>query len=72
MSINSMPLITIKCLILTIIVELLVALILGIRDKKDIINVILVNIITNPVVVLTTVMLYMNFGRTIEIFGIIV
>lgn len=35
----------------TLIVETVVAFIIGIRDKKDYINVILVNILTNPLVV---------------------
>lgn len=72
MSINSIPFILIKCLLLTIIIELIVALILGIRDKKDILNVILVNVITNPIVVMSQILLYLRFGYTIEIIGVII
>ena len=72
MSINNIPFILIKCLLLTIIIELSLALILGVRDKKDIINVILVNIITNPIVVMSQILLYLNFGYTIEVIGIVV
>lgn len=39
------------CLILTIAIELLVAIIIGVKDKLDLINVILVNILTNPLLV---------------------
>lgn len=38
-------------LVSTIIIELVLALILGLKNKKDIMNVILVNILTNPLVV---------------------
>lgn len=72
MSINNIPFILIKCLLLTIIIELSLALILGVRDKKDIINVILVNVITNPIVVMSQILLYLNFGYTIEVIGIVV
>lgn len=72
MSINNIPFILIKCLLLTIIIELSLALILGVRDKKDIINVILVNVITNPIVVMSQILLYLNFGYTIEVIGIVI
>ena len=39
-------------LVLTLVIEITVALFWGIRDRKDILLVILVNILTNPVVVL--------------------
>ena len=51
MSINDLPLIMIKCLLCTIIIECIIGIIIGIRSKKDILNVILVNVITNPIVV---------------------
>lgn len=72
MSINNIPFILIKCLLLTIIIELIIALILGVRDKKDIINVILVNVITNPIVVMSQILLYLRFGYKIEIIGVII
>lgn len=62
MNLNNMPLIMVRCLALTIIIELLLALILGVRNKKDIINIILVNVITNPIVVLTPIIVYLKFG----------
>ncbi|MBR3512412.1 MAG: hypothetical protein IKN74_05610 [Clostridia bacterium] len=66
MILDNLPLIMLRCLLLTIIIELILALILGIRDKKDIINVILVNVITNPIVVLTPIIIYLNYGSTIR------
>lgn len=62
----------IRCLVLTILVELILGLILRIRDKKDIINLILVNIVTNPIVVMAQVILYKYFGHNAEIIGIII
>jgi hypothetical protein len=56
--------------LLTIIIELIIALILGVRNKKDIINIILVNVITNPIVVMSQTLLYIKFGYNIEMIGI--
>ena len=70
MDLSNLPIIMIRCLLLTIIIELIVALILGVRDKKDILNVILVNIITNPVVVVSQTILYIKFGYNVEMIGI--
>lgn len=50
MWINKLPYYIVRSLICTIIIEVVVALIIGIRKKKDITNVILVNMITNPIV----------------------
>lgn len=72
MSINNIPFILIECLLLTIIIELVLALILGVRDKKDILNIILVNVITNPIVVMSQILLYLKFGYKIEIIGLII
>lgn len=72
MNINDLPLLLIKCLALTIVIELIISLLLGVRDKKDILNIILVNVITNPVVVMSQVLLYLRFGYKIEIIGVIV
>lgn len=59
MKINDLPLIMIRSLLFTIIIEIIVALILKIKDKKDILNIILVNAITNPIVV--TIPVYFNY-----------
>ena len=62
MSINELPMIMIRCLLLTIIIEIIVGLILGIRNKKDIINIILVNIVTNPIVVSIPILVLVKYG----------
>ena len=53
------------CLILTIVVEVLVALILKVRNKLDLINIVLVNILTNPLLVSTTNLISINYGLKI-------
>ena len=60
--INKLPITMIKCLIVTILIELFVAIIIGIRNKKDILNIILVNIITNPLVSSISVLCYYKYG----------
>ena len=70
MNLSNLPIILVRCLLSTVVIELIVALILSVRDKRDILNVILVNIITNPVVVMSQMLLYMNFGSNMEKIGI--
>jgi len=55
------------CLSLTIMIELIIAIIFGIRDKKDIYLVILAQVLTNPVVVLTTTFASLKFSYTVYI-----
>ncbi len=62
MRINDLPKYMAICLSLTIIVEVIVGLICGIRDKKDIINVLLVNVLTNPLVVSIPVLVLIRYG----------
>lgn len=59
MIINDLPFIMLRCLILTIIIELLVAIAIKIKNKRDLLNVVLVNILTNPIVV--TISVYFNY-----------
>lgn len=66
MSINDLPIIMVRCLLLTIIIEVIVGLLIGIRNKKDIINIILVNIVTNPIVVSVPILIYLYFGYKYE------
>lgn len=61
MTIDELPIVMTRCLLFTILIELIVALILGIRDKKDILNIILVNTMTNPLLVSVTV--YITYNR---------
>ena len=61
MRLNELPYYMVKCLLLTILIEVLVAFILGYR-KKDLLNVILVNIITNPIVVTIPVYFNVKYG----------
>lgn len=72
MDLSNLPFIMIRCLLLTIIIELVVGFILGIRDKKDIINIMLVNVITNPIVVITPIIVYLRFGYKFEIITLII
>ena len=51
-----------RCLIATILIEMVVAIIIGIRNKKDILNIILVNIVTNPLVSSISVYFYYKYG----------
>lgn len=61
MTIDELPIVMARCLFFTILIELIVALILKVRDKKDIINIILVNTMTNPLLVSLTV--YITYNR---------
>ncbi len=59
MFISELPIVMIRCLIITILIETIIAIIIGIRNKKDMLNVVLVNIVTNPLVV--SVPIYFNY-----------
>lgn len=63
MYIKDLPIYTLRSLIITIIIEVVVALIIGIKNKKYIINIILVNILTNPMV--NSISVYFNFYYSI-------
>ncbi len=62
MLIRDIPKIMIICLLSTILIETLFSFILGVRKKKDYLNIILVNIITNPIVVLVPTILGIYCG----------
>ena len=51
MRLEELPMVMMKCLLCTISIEVGVALLLKVRKKKDILNVVLVNTLTNPIVV---------------------
>ncbi len=57
MRLSELPYYMVKCLLLTILIETFIAFLLGYR-KKDLLNIVLVNIVTNPIVV--TIPVYFN------------
>lgn len=59
-------------LICTIIIEFILALILGLKDKKDLLNVILVNIVTNPIVVSVSFTFNLLYGPNGKIISTII
>lgn len=59
---ENLPKIMIICLVCTIIIELSLSLILGVRKKKDIVNIVLVNLLTNPLVVVIPFIVYLKYG----------
>ena len=58
MRVSDLPKVMLICLLCTIVIECLIALILGYR-KKDLLNVLLVNVLTNPIV--SSVPVYFNY-----------
>ena len=61
MRINDLPYIMARCLIFTIIIEVGISIILGYR-KKDLVNIILANIMTNPIVVVIPIYVNITYG----------
>ena len=61
-----------RCLILTVIVECSAALIIGIRNRFDLINVALVNLLTNPAVVVSTFLTGFFLGTKARIVSVII
>ena len=58
MRVADLPKVMVICLVMTIVIECGIAFILGYR-KKDLLNVLLVNILTNPIV--STLPVYFNY-----------
>ena len=58
MLISDLPIVMLRCLLITVFVEVIIAIILRYR-KKDLLNVLLVNILTNPL--LNSMLVYINF-----------
>ena len=69
---NYLPQIMLFCLISTIIIELIVAYILKVKNKKDFINIVLVNIVTNPIVSSLPYILYLIYGIKYRIISLII
>lgn len=70
MRLSDLPYVMVKCLVFTIIIEVSIAFLLGYR-KKDLLNVLLVNILTNPIVSSVPVYFNVKFGlkyRNISLF----
>ena len=69
MNLRDLPLIMIKCLLITIVIEVIIGIICGVRKKKDILNIVLVNIFTNPLVVSIPVFItvYVSFKARVPV-----
>lgn len=63
---NQLPIMMVKCLALTIIIEGIFALIIGIRDKTDLLFTALVNCLTNPVIVVSTFLTGYFLGSSVR------
>lgn len=72
MILNNLPFIMLKCLILTIIIEIVVAVFLKVKNKKDFLNIALVNILTNPIVVSVPVFFNIKYGVLERRIGLVV
>ena len=72
MNLSDLPKIMIKCLLLTIIIEVIISVMIGIRNKKDILNVILVNVMTNPIVVSLPIYIMMKYGMRYRMYSLLV
>ena len=62
MLINELPYYMVRALVLTIILEVIAAFMFMVRDKKDFLNIILANILTNPLVVSISVYFNLKYG----------
>lgn len=56
----------INYLLFTILIEVCISLLFGVKKRRDIINIILVNIVTNPIVVLFPYVAYLFYGKMVR------
>lgn len=68
MLIRDLPIVMVRSLLITIIVEIIFAVILQYR-KKDLLNVLLVNILTNPL--LNSLIVYINYYYGLRVRNIV-
>ena len=61
----------IYCLIVTLLVEIIFSLILGLR-KKDLLNVLLVNLLTNPLMNCIHPLVLFEYGKTAQLISFII
>ncbi len=71
MTINELPKYMLICLSLTIVIECIIAFIIGIR-KKDLVIVLLVNILTNPLVVSISSSIDFKYGIKYKNYSMII
>lgn len=64
--INHLPKYMLISLICTILIEVIVSIILKVKNKKDILNIVLVNILTNPIVVAISFIINIYIGIKIR------
>ena len=64
MRINDIPLVMLYCLGSTILIEGLLAFLAGVRKRGDQLIVLLVNVLTNPLLVSTGYLVLLRFGST--------
>lgn len=64
MRINDIPLIMLYCLGTTIVIEGILAFAVGVRKRSDQLIVLLVNVLTNPLLVSTGYLILFRFGKT--------
>ncbi len=69
---NLLPYYMVRSLAATLIIELVFAAILGARNKKDLLNVALVNIMTNPVVVSVSFVTGFFYGQNARLIVLII
>ena len=62
MNLNLLPYYMVRCLVCTIILEIIIAFILGVRNKRDLLNIVLVQVLTNPVVVSVPILIFILYG----------
>lgn len=64
---NQLPTYLVTALSLTLVIEITAALLIGLRKPKDLLNVALVNILTNPIVVFSAFMSGFIYGSRIQL-----
>ena len=64
MLLNNFPIVMLRCLLCTVVMECAVAYILGIRNRRDLLTVMLANTMTNPILVAVTTTVALFWGRT--------
>lgn len=69
---NQLPYYIVRCLVLTLLFELSAAAVCGVRNKKDLLNVGLANVMTNPPLVVSVFLINYFFGLKARLIAVII
>ena len=67
-----MVVIAVECIIISLVLEMLFAIILGVKDRSDYTNILIVNLLTNPVVLIISTIIGIKYGSSYHLVSLVI